>query len=123
MSKTQAELIDKAFRIATGLDPFQDPGVEEIAPLKAIIPPLFEQLAADNICVVQDPNDIPDAWFLPLARLLANTCAPDLSGAAMDEAAKQTDEETLRRLTKPANGRRTINANDMQMGLIRRWYY
>ena len=99
MPKTQAELVDKAFRVATGLDPFQDPGVEEIAPLKAALPDLLDQLAEDRICVVQDPENIPNSWFLPLARLLANTCAPDLSGAPMDEAAKLTDEAALRRLT------------------------
>ena len=78
MAKTQAELVDKAFRIATGLDPFQDPGVEEIAPLKSTLPSLLDQLAEDGICVVRDTDNIPEAWFLPLARLLANTCAPDL---------------------------------------------
>ena len=98
MPKTSVQLKTEAFAILTGMDPYQQPAKEDLLVVGEYLDPLIEQLAADGICVVHDPENIPDSWFLPLARLLANVAGPRF-GSAMNEDAKTVDERTLRRLT------------------------
>jgi hypothetical protein len=98
MSKTSAELKVEALSILTGMDPNQEPEIEEITAVGNYLEPLLEQLRVDGICFVQDEEEIPDEWFLPLARLLANVAGPRF-GSPMNEEAKQVDEMVLRRLT------------------------
>jgi hypothetical protein len=98
MAKTSAQLKTEALSILTGMDPNQEPESEELTAIGNYLAPLVEQLAEDGICVVQDVEDIPDSWFLPLARLLANVAGPRF-GSPMNEDAKMIDERTLRRLT------------------------
>lgn len=98
MAKTLDDLKAEAFGILTGNDPFQPPATEELETIGVYVDPLVEQLANDEIVVIPDTNDIPDAYFLPLARLLANAAGPRF-GSAMNEQAKQIDEATLRRLS------------------------
>lgn len=98
MPKTSEELKTEALSILTGMDPNQEPEVEELTAVGKYLDPLIEQLAADGVCVVQDIEAIPDSWFLPLARLLANVAGPRF-GSPMNEDAKLIDERALRRLT------------------------
>lgn len=98
MPKTSAQLKTEALSILTGMDPFQQPSKEELEVVGLYLDPLLYQLEADEICVVNDLEEIPDSWFLPLARLLANVAGPRF-GSPMNEEAKQIDEKVLRRLT------------------------
>jgi len=98
MTKTLSDLKTEAFGILTGNDPFQAPAVEELEVIGMYVDPLLEQLSRDNIVTVSNPDEIPDAVFLPLARLLANVAGPRF-GSPMNEQAKQIDERALRRLT------------------------
>lgn len=98
MPKNSNELKTEALSILTGMDPNQEPEVEELTAVGKYLDPLVEQLAADGVCIVQDIEEIPDSWFLPLARLLANVAGPRF-GSPMNEDAKQIDERALRRLT------------------------
>lgn len=98
MAKTLTDLKTEAFGILTGEDAFNSPAPEELDAIGMYVDPLLEQLAADEIVYIGDSNAIPDKYFLPLARLLANVAGPRF-GSAMNEQAKQTDEATLRRLT------------------------
>ncbi len=97
-TKTLAELKVEAFGILTGMDPSQTPEVEDIDTIGQYVDPLFAQLAADQICLVQDQEEIPLEYFMPLARLLANVAGPRF-GQAMNAEARIADENALRRLT------------------------
>lgn len=98
MPKTLTDLKTKAFSILTGNDPFQSPATEEIETIGASVEPLVEQLSVDSIVTISDTDEIPDEYFLPLARLLANTAGPDF-GVPMDDAKRMVDEQILRRLS------------------------
>jgi hypothetical protein len=98
MPKTSAQLKTEALSILLGMPPYQEPAPEELIAIGAYVDPLLEQLQEDKICFVQDEEAIPDVWFLPLARLLANVAGPRF-GSPMNEEAKLIDERTLRRLT------------------------
>lgn len=97
MPKTSAELKTEALSILTGMDPNNEPSPDELRVFDRYLDPLLAQLDADEICTVADEENIPDAWFLPLARLLANVAGPRF-GSPMNEEAKAIDERLLRRL-------------------------
>lgn len=97
MSKTLQELETEAFAILTGMDPNSSPAAEDLAVIEAYVEPLLAQLAADDVVYVSDRNEIEDAYFLPLARLLANVAGPRF-GSPMNEDAKKIDEALLRRM-------------------------
>jgi len=107
--KTLTELKTEAFGIRTGLDRTQDPAVEDLDTIGEYVDPLLGQLAQDEIVLIADSNEIPNEYFLPIARLLANSAGPRF-GTAMDPAAKQMDENALRRLTAPRPTYETLKA-------------
>lgn len=96
-AKTLIELKTEAFGILTGLDPSQAPEAEDLDTIGVYVSPLLAQLARDEIVYIGDEDAIPNEFFLPLARLLANVAGPRF-GSPMNEDAKKIDERTLRRL-------------------------
>ena len=62
------------------------------------VAPLLAQLAQDEIVSIPDADEIPNEYFLSVARLLANVAGPRF-GSAMNEDARRIDEAALRRLT------------------------
>lgn len=100
-TKTLAELETEAFAILTGMDPNSSPSAEDLSVIETYVDPLLSQLAADGIVYIADSGKIPNEYFLPLARLLANVCGPRF-GSAMNQDAKAADEKTLRRLNAVA---------------------
>lgn len=110
MPKTSTELKTEALSILTGMDPYQQPETEELNAIGKYLNPLVEQLAQDGVCVVENIDDIPDAWFLPLARLLANVAGPRF-GSPMNEDAKTIDERALRRLTSATTTYETLRVS------------
>lgn len=96
--KTLAELKAEAFGILTGLDPSQVADAEEVDSIGVYVGPLLAQLAADEIVYITDEDEIPNEYFLPITRLLANVAGPRF-GSPMNADAKMMDEATLRRLT------------------------
>lgn len=98
MAKTRAELKVEALGILVGLDPQQEPEIEDLATVEIYVDPLLAQLSKDEIVYIDDSEAIPDEYFLPLSRLLANVAGPRF-GSAINEAARQSDEQALRRLT------------------------
>ncbi len=117
--KTLAELETEAFAILTGMDPTSAPAAEDLAVIDTYVDPLLEQLAADKIVYIGDKNEIPNEYFLPVVRLLANVCGPRF-GSPMNEEAKRVDEDTLRRLNRQEPTRRYLKLND---GQPRRGYF
>jgi hypothetical protein len=96
-TKTLQELETEAFAILTGMDPNSSPAAEDLDTIETYVDPLLEQLAADEIVYIADRNAIPNEFFLPLSRLLANVCGPRY-GSAMNQDAKDADERVLRRI-------------------------
>jgi hypothetical protein len=98
MAKTAQELKNEAWAMLTGSGPYDTPSAEDSAVMQTYLNPLLEQLALDEVCEVTDQDDIPDAWFLPLARLLANVAGPRF-GTPVNDDARRMDEALLRKLT------------------------
>lgn len=96
--KSLAELKTEALSILTGMDPNSTPAADELAVIDIYVEPLIAQLKADKIVTVYDKEEIPNEFFLPLARLLANVAGPRF-GSPMNEDAKQIDEAALRRMS------------------------
>lgn len=101
-TKTLAELETEAFAILTGAEPGATVAAEDLAVIDTYVDPLLDQLAADRVVYIGNKNEIPNEFFMPIVRLLANVCGPRF-GSPMNEQAKQADEATLRRLnaTRP----------------------
>lgn len=97
-TKTLIELKTEAFGILTGVDPSQPIAVEDLDTIGVYVDPLLAQLAQDEIVSIPDSDEIPNEYFLPIARLLANAAGPRY-GSPMNPDAKETDERALRRLT------------------------
>lgn len=98
--KTLTDLKTEAFGILTGFDPTQTPSAEDLATIDTYVDPLVAQLRTDEVVYIDDTNEIPDEYFQPLSRLLANVCGPRY-GSPMNAQAKLDDESALRRLTAP----------------------
>jgi hypothetical protein len=98
ITKTRDELIreaaDKLNIVGTG----QGLEAEYSEKISNNVDPLLMQLAADDICEVVNPDEIPSEWFDSIAGLLANVSAP-IAGKGYDPGVKQFYEMTLRRLT------------------------
>jgi hypothetical protein len=99
-TKTLLELQTEAFGILTGFDPQNTPAAEDLATILTYVDPLLAQLQADEIVYIDDSDAIPNEYFLPVARLLANVAGPRF-GSPMNEDAKKIDERALRRLNTP----------------------
>lgn len=100
--KTRTQLKERAAKDLAIIEPGEALSAEDDETFDGLVDPLIAQLAADEIVYIQDSEEIELVFFLPLARLLANIAGPDF-GSSINEAAKQQDEQTLRRLssTKP----------------------
>lgn len=96
-TKTLTDLKTEAFAILTSLDPAATPDAEDLATIDQYVDPLLAQLAADEIVYINNSDEIPVEYFLPLTRLLANVAGPRF-GSAMNEQAKLADERALKRL-------------------------
>ncbi len=96
--KTLTELTTEALGILTGLDPAQDPAAEDLETIGVYVDPLMAQLAKDEVVYIDNTDEIPVEYFLPLARLLANVAGPRF-GSPMNPAAKMADENALRAMT------------------------
>jgi hypothetical protein len=95
--KTLTDLKTEAFGTLVGLDPSQQPAVEDLATIGTYVGPLFEQLEADEIVSIPDQDEIPEAIFLPLSRLLANAAGPRY-GQPFNDDAKKRDEAQIKRI-------------------------
>lgn len=76
-TRTQDQLVDEAIRKLMVVGAGQSPDAEDQDLVDAKVAPLIDQLSADGICTISDPDHIPGEWFDAVASLLANLCAPD----------------------------------------------
>lgn len=96
--KTSIEWKTEAFAILTGMDPNSTPSTDELSAFDVYVDPLLAQLEADEVVTIQNKEEIPNEYFLPLVRLLANVAGPRF-GSPMNEDAKKVDEKLLRTIT------------------------
>src|SRR5262245_29785356 len=98
ITKTRDELIrlaaDKLQIVGTG----QVLEAEYATKIDSQIDPLINQLAADGICQVANPEYIPSEWFDALGGLLANVSG-SIAGVSYDPSIKAFYEAQLRRVT------------------------
>lgn len=108
--KTSSELKIEAFSILTGMDPNSVPSADELTIFDNYLDPLIAQLHADRVVTIYNKEEIPNEYFLPVARLLANVSGPRF-GSPMNEDAKRVDETLLRRISSGETTYETLQAN------------
>jgi hypothetical protein len=75
MPKTRNDLIEHALARLGVLAAGQDPEAEDVGAIDEHIDPLVAELAARDLVVIDDIDEIDDTIFLPLAIILADECA------------------------------------------------
>lgn len=100
--KNRTDLKVRAAKSLAIIEPGETLSTEDDETLDDLVDPLIAQLAQDGIIYIDDADEIDVAYFIPLARLLANMAGPDF-GSPINEGAKLRDEMILRRMasTKP----------------------
>lgn len=100
--KTRAQLIERAAASIGVKEPGEALSSEDYDTFDDLVDPLISQLSADGVAYIENDEEIPNEYFVPLANLLANMAGPDF-GSPVNDQAKERDEATLRRLasTKP----------------------
>lgn len=107
--KTRDQLKQRAAKDLGIIEPGETLSTEDDETFDGLVDPLIAQLAVDQIAYISDSEQIELELFLPLARLLANIAGPDF-GSPINEAAKQQDEQALRRLTSTKPTGETLKA-------------
>lgn len=102
MSKTQAQLISRALTLLQRLGEGDSPSDGDRELVSDNITPLVAMLSAEGVVNVGSVDEIDDAVFLPLARLLANECAPDFGQPYSDETRARAIMQLNRVLSVPA---------------------
>lgn len=69
--RTSTDLVLKVLDNLGVLPAGQVPGPEDTADIKAALPSVIEKLAGEEIVFIADIENIPGAWFLPLASVVA----------------------------------------------------
>jgi hypothetical protein len=70
-TRTQADLITKILEKLVVVPDGQAPEVEDTARVQLNLPSVLAELAAREIVYVSDPDNIPDEWFMSLAKICA----------------------------------------------------
>lgn len=101
--KTPADVYDEALTAIGAVGAGQTASAEDTLVAKTAFRPLLEELAATDVVYIavdptdDDAEDIPEEYFLPLSKLLANEIAPHF-GAAYDEGLRQMLLMRMRRI-------------------------
>lgn len=70
-TRTQADLVTKILEKLTIVPEGQEPEIEDTARVQVNLPAVLSSLAAREIVYVSDANNIPDQWFMDLAKICA----------------------------------------------------
>ena len=73
--RTQTDLVLEALAKLNVLASGQVPDVEDVQYVTEKLDAIFRMLAGLDICYIPDPNNIPGAFFSPLADIVAGDCA------------------------------------------------
>jgi hypothetical protein len=93
--RNQGDLITEALANLGVLSPGQAIDVEDYNYVQEKLDSIFRNIAALEICVVADANNIPGEWFSDLADIVAGQCATKFG----------SDPETFQRLTTKGLGK------------------
>jgi len=103
MTKTRAELRNKAYDIIVGGDAGQTPSDEDADAIDGHIDPVIAKLAAKSAVYIQDDEAIDDELFIDLANRVANAAMSEF-GSGQNEAKERFHTNELRVLTRQTPG-------------------
>jgi hypothetical protein len=89
--RTQTDLVLETLANLGVLAAGQNPDVEDVQYVTEKLDAIFRMLAGLDICYIPDPNNIPGAFFSPLADIVAGDCATKF-GSSPDDFAKLTQK-------------------------------
>jgi hypothetical protein len=98
--KTVRDVCQKALMYVGAVGAGQPYSAEDLLVASQAIRPMLDELAATDVCMIavhptlDDEEEIPDVFYLPLAQILAVEISPDF-GAPFDPVAR---EAAIRRL-------------------------
>lgn len=96
--KTRTQLIERAAVELGALPSGQELSDEDSDTIENLVDPLVQQLAIEDVVTIEDTDQIPSEYFIPLARLLANESAPSF-GQAYSADVRAVNASVLRRLS------------------------
>lgn len=79
LSKTRANLVERALRALGQVGEGQNPGADDVATVDALVDPTLLELQEREIVTIAEPNEIPSEGFLSIAAILALKAAPEFS--------------------------------------------
>lgn len=100
MIKTSTELINEAASDIGALGPGEALSADDFAKFDSKLDGLIEELNESEGVYIADKNEIPSAFFLPLARLLGNVAGAAVVGSPLNDAAWDRDVRLLRRMNR-----------------------
>jgi hypothetical protein len=89
--RTESDLVDEVLANLGVLSAGQPVDPEDYSYVQEKLPAVFRMLAALEICYAPDSNNIPGAWFSPLADILAGECCTKF-GVTNDDFVKLTNK-------------------------------
>lgn len=98
MPKTRAELVAKALSILQQEGSGQPQAPEDTAKVDECVVALTSELDANGVLTIGNLDEIDDAVFLPLARMLANETGDDF-GRPYSEEYRLAQEMRIRKVT------------------------
>lgn len=101
--RTSADLVLKVLDNLGVLPAGQVPGPEDTADVQAALPSVIEKLAGEEIVFVADIEQIPGAWFLPLASIVAYDLMEEFGVTGDDAAVLTAKNQTARSALKAMN--------------------
>lgn len=96
MTKTRTQLVHEALKNLQAVGAGQTPDDEDYDEVNDKVDSLIAQLAADEVCDVDNDEEIPAEWFDALAELLANACSTKF-GQQYSHEKRMSFEKMLRR--------------------------
>jgi hypothetical protein len=88
MSRTRADIQFKVLAILTGGDVGFNPSAEDAANIDAYIDDQVEELNKDGTIYISDPDDLPEEYFLPFCKIVANAAADEYGGQSNEQQAQ-----------------------------------
>lgn len=113
--KTPYQVYTKALSLVGALGAGQTASAEDIDVCETALKPLIDELSATNVAHISisvDDNtneEVPEEYFLTLAKLLANEIAPDF-GAPSDETLRQILLDRMRQVGNSGSYAKTQTA-------------
>lgn len=101
--RTSTDLVLKVLDNLGILPAGQIPGPEDTADIKASLPSVIEKLAGEEVVYVADIENIPGAWFLPLASIVAYELMEEFGVTGDDAAVLTSKNQTARASLKSMN--------------------